>query len=82
MSPRNPSEDIYFDPDTLKDLKGAFDEALGTLRQLGHNTDPILLSKRIMLLASNGERDRSRLCVRAMVEVLTNPSEQHSANHS
>jgi hypothetical protein len=52
----------FFDPDDIKVLSGAFEEALRELK-LVDRTDPAtqLAAKRIIELAQQGERDAIRL---------------------
>jgi hypothetical protein len=66
--------DTYFDPETTAVLGAAFDEALVALNDTGQ---PELvkeaMAKRIILLASKGERDPDRLCAAALAALNVQP---------
>lgn len=66
--------DTHFDPETTAVLGAAFDEALAALDDTGQ---PELvkeaIAKRIILLASKGERDPDRLCAAALAALNVQP---------
>jgi len=61
---------LVFDPDTVKSMAIAFDEAVLSL-ELMDDADPFryLVAKKIIEIARKGERDPARLCKRALQDL-------------
>ena len=66
--------DTHFDPETTAVLGAVFDQALAALHDTGQ---PELvkeaIAKRIIILASTGERDPDRLCAAALAALNVQP---------
>ena len=61
-----------FDPETIELLQGVLDEAWASLRPSEQaQSSRSLLAERILKLAVTGERDPSRLRMRALTDVVT-----------
>lgn len=61
--------DIDFDLTTTTILDKAYDRAIAELRDRGPNSVREAVARRIVTLASAGERDPNRLCDKALVAV-------------
>jgi hypothetical protein len=61
---------LAFEPDTVKSMTIAFDEAVLSL-ELADDADPFryVIAKKIIEIARKGERDPARLCERAIKEL-------------
>jgi len=61
---------LVFDPDAVKSMAIAFDEAVLSL-ELTDDADPFryVVAKKIIEIARKGERDPTRLCERALQDL-------------
>jgi hypothetical protein len=61
---------LVFDPDVVKSMAIAFDEAVLSL-ELTDDADPFryVVAKKIIEIARKGERDPTRLCQRALQDL-------------
>jgi hypothetical protein len=59
--------DASFDPDVTSEMGRAYDKVLRTLRDQGRQPlEPELIARKIIDIATTGERDAERMCKRAL----------------